>query len=400
MVKDGDNSLGAVVTNGNVTTHEKADVTRNDGVIKNHDDATRNDNDATDDDNGATGSDSHPGAVVTEGEVSEFVTLLSGIEDQAKQLTACVDKLHDELKADCPQDNEQREKSRGLSYLDMKNILMLNYNCDLVHLIKLKTEGKSLLSEEASKSIERLIETRTVLERLRSIDHKLRYQVDKLVRAANVTAQDGAVDPLEHRANLDNFDDDDNDNDDDDDGDAEGGGGKTKGDGVYKPPKLAAVRYDGDETKQEKMEKKAKMRAKAIANASMLKDLDLDREEPDEIFENQVHRFKEDKRLEERTKFEEDNFTRITLNKKEKARMKRMANSSAMGDVITNFKDSKALWQDDDDDDGGGGASKGKKRKRDQSSGPKGGGGKGGMKSKMSKGATKKMKSKKKKRFA
>ena len=47
-------------------------------------------------------------------------------------------------------------------------------------------------------------------------------------------------------------------------------------------------------------------------------DLDLDREEPDEIFENQVHRFKEDKRLEERTKFEEDNFTRITLNKKEK----------------------------------------------------------------------------------
>ena len=77
------------------------------------------------------------------------------------------------------------------------------------------------------------------------------------------------MDPLEHRANLDNFDDDDD--NDDYDGDAEGGGGKTKGDGVYKPPKLAAVRYDGDETKQEKMEKKAKMRAKAIANASMLK---------------------------------------------------------------------------------------------------------------------------------
>ena len=116
MVKDGDNSLGAVVTNGNVTTHEKADVTRNDGVIKNDDDATRNDNDATDNDNGATGSDSHPGAVVTEGEVSEFVILLSGIEDQAKQLTACVDKLHDELKADCPQDNEQREKVSYIAY--------------------------------------------------------------------------------------------------------------------------------------------------------------------------------------------------------------------------------------------------------------------------------------------
>ena len=84
---------------------------------------------------------------------------------------------------------------------------------------------------------------------------------------------DGAVDPLEHRANLDNVDDDD---DDDDDDDGEGEGSKTKGDGVYKPPKLAAVHYDGDETKQEKMEKKAKMRAKAIANASMLKVMLLD----------------------------------------------------------------------------------------------------------------------------
>ena len=49
-------------------------------------------------------------------------------------------------------------------------------------------------------------------------------------------------------------------------------------------------------------------------------DLDLDREEPEEIFENQVHRFKEDKRLEERTKYEEDNFTRLTLSKKEKGK--------------------------------------------------------------------------------
>ena len=47
----------------------------------------------------------------------------------------------------------------------------------------------------------------------------------------------------------------------------------------------------------------------------------MDREEPEEIFENQVHRFKEDKRLEERTKYEEDNFTRLTLTKKEKGEL-------------------------------------------------------------------------------
>jgi len=334
-------------------------------------------------------------ATVTED--AEFSGLLTGITDQAKSLSAVVEKLDAEMKAEQRKDADGNGGNRGLSYLDIKNILLLSYNCDLINIMKIKTGGRSLLSEEASKSIDRLIETRTVLERLRSIDHKLRYQVDKLVRAANVTSQNGTVDPLEHRANLDNF-------DDDDEGDDNDGGGETTGkkDGIYKPPKLAAVRYEGDESKEEKREKKAKMRAKAIANASMLKDLDLDREEPEEIFENQVHRFKEDKRLEERTKYEEDNFTRLTLSKKEKARMNRMANSSAMGDVLTNFSDSKALWQDDDDNEGGGGGgARGKKRKREQGgAGGSGKGGKGGKKSKLSKGATKKIKSKKKKRFA
>jgi len=321
-----------------------------------------------------------------EEEKKGFSELLTGMSDQANSLTGMVNKLNDELKAEKKQ--SIGEAGRGLSYLDVKNILMLSYNCDLVNVMKAKNEGRSLLDESTSKGIDRLIETRTVLERLRSIDHKLRYQVEKLVRAANVNAQEGrTIDPLEHRANLDNFDDDDND---DDETAGVDGEQKSAKDGVYKPPKLAAVRYEGDESKADKMEKRDKMRAKAIANASMLMDLDLDREEPEEIFENQVHRFKEDKRLEERTKYEEDNFTRLTLTKKEKARMNRMANSSAMGDVITNFSDSKALWQDDEVE-GGGGGSKGKKRKREAVS---------GKNKKLSKGALKKTKSKKKKRFA
>jgi len=301
---------------------------------------------------------------------SEFADVLDKISEEAAGLTAMIDKLNEDLKTR-KKDEEEGNKTSGLSYLDVKNMLLLNYNCDLVSVIKTKCEGNSLVDLPA---IDRLIETRTVLERVRSIDHKLRYQIDKLVRASVVTHQGASVDPLGFRANLDNF-------DDDDDAD-DAGKGEAKKEGVYKPPKLAAVRYDGDDTEAEKKEKKAKMRAKAIANAAMLKDLDIDREEPEEIFENQVHRFKEDKRLEERTKYEEDNFTRISLTKKEKTRMKRLANSSAMGDVLTNFSDSKALWQDED----GGGPKK--KRKFE------------GGKKKLGKGAAKKMKSKKKKRFA
>lgn len=51
---------------------------------------------------------------------------------------------------------------------------------------------------------DQLVELRTVLEKIRPIDQKLKYQVDKLVR----NASDGKVeaDPLRHRANLDNLD--------------------------------------------------------------------------------------------------------------------------------------------------------------------------------------------------
>lgn len=51
--------------------------------------------------------------------------------------------------------------------------------------------------------IDKLVELRTVLEKMRPIDQKLKYQVDKLLRQA--ADGKGEADPLRHRANLDNF---------------------------------------------------------------------------------------------------------------------------------------------------------------------------------------------------
>lgn len=48
---------------------------------------------------------------------------------------------------------------------------------------------------ERDPSIDRLIEIRTVLEKIRPIDYKLRYQIDKLVKTA-VTGQTNASDPI------------------------------------------------------------------------------------------------------------------------------------------------------------------------------------------------------------
>jgi len=49
---------------------------------------------------------------------------------------------------------------------------------------------------------DQLIETRVSLEKIRPIEHKLKYQIDKLARG---TANGEDLDPLKHRANPDDL---------------------------------------------------------------------------------------------------------------------------------------------------------------------------------------------------
>ena len=48
----------------------------------------------------------------TEAEANEFATLLGAIGDQAKSLTAMIDKLNDELKAEKKREAEEEERVR------------------------------------------------------------------------------------------------------------------------------------------------------------------------------------------------------------------------------------------------------------------------------------------------
>ena len=49
-----------------------------------------------------------------------------------------------------------------------------------------KSSGKSIANIE---SRNRMIEIRTVLEKIRPLDHKLKYQVDKLIKTATTGGQ-------------------------------------------------------------------------------------------------------------------------------------------------------------------------------------------------------------------
>lgn len=100
---------------------------------------------------------------------------------------------------------------QGLSFLDLRYHLLLFYLQDLTHLISIKTEGGKIKESEALNRVVtirtvRWVDTRSpqfyflvqlkqdtitfflsclkILEKMRPLDHKLKYQIDKLVRTA------------------------------------------------------------------------------------------------------------------------------------------------------------------------------------------------------------------------
>ena len=73
---------------------------------------------------------------------------------------------------------------QGVSYLEAKHVLLMHYVANLVFYLLVKAEGKSVKEHPV---IARLIEIRGYLEKARVIDKKLKYQIEKLLMAADGT---------------------------------------------------------------------------------------------------------------------------------------------------------------------------------------------------------------------
>ena len=71
--------------------------------------------------------------------------------------------------------------AEGISYLEAKHLLLLNYCMCIVFYLLLKAEGRPVREHPV---IVRLVELRAYLEKIRPIDRKLQYQMDKLLLAA------------------------------------------------------------------------------------------------------------------------------------------------------------------------------------------------------------------------
>ncbi|XP_065521073.1 neuroguidin-like, partial [Lathamus discolor] len=117
---------------------------------------------------------------------AEAVTLLEALEGQVAAVTEHGRALLQRLLGG------KLRTEKGLSLLALRPQALVQYLQDLGLVLGAKAQGRSL---GALPALPRLLETRMVLEKLCPIEHRMKYQVEKLLRAA-VAGAPGAEHPL------------------------------------------------------------------------------------------------------------------------------------------------------------------------------------------------------------
>jgi U3 small nucleolar ribonucleoprotein protein LCP5 len=208
-------------------------------------------------------------------DASALVQLLSEFTQKVNALRSFVQELTQRIV------DGELQTSKGISLLEVKSHLLLQYCVNLGCLLLQKLDGQSIAGHAV---IKQLIVLRVYLEKIRPIDQKLKYQVDKMLKTASVgqLSSGPAVDPLHFRPNpaallarTNQPDEDgadyDEDQDDDEGGDA-GHSGSKKPD-VYRPPMMEAVYYHEDERADKKQNARREKELAKVSNSSMMQQL-------------------------------------------------------------------------------------------------------------------------------
>ncbi|XP_003745110.1 neuroguidin [Galendromus occidentalis] len=257
--------------------------------------------------------------------VAQLKKVFSELKDKSGLLCEKLEAMRSEIA-----DGETKD---GLSWLEVKNQMLLGYLIDTNHIVYNKLKGKSIAS---SPSVSRLVEHRTVLERMRPVDQKLKYQVQKMMRIA-ASGRMEENDPLSFKANPDAFD------SDGETGAADAADGEpaartakaaTNKTAKYVPPRLAPVHYLEDETKEARLERQMEKAKRKALSSSIIEELrDEFCDGPTEVREEyNPHKERLNKKRRERERYEEDNFVRLQVSKKERHE-NRLKGVSALDDI-------------------------------------------------------------------
>lgn len=169
----------------------------------------------------------------------QALALLSEMNVSVQHVASLVDNMIQKVR------KGELSTDQGLSFLEMKYNMLLSYLINLTYVILRKCSGEKI---EGDPSIDRLIEIRTILEKIKPIDQRLKYQIDKLVKTSMSGCNEN--DPTSFKANPGNLlgnenEDSSNSEKSDDDNDDNGKIKRDNKPGVYVPPKLSAVHYTG-----------------------------------------------------------------------------------------------------------------------------------------------------------
>jgi hypothetical protein len=207
--------------------------------------------------------------------------------------------------------------SAGLSYLEAKTQLMLSYCSNIIVYLMLKADGRNVADHPVMR---KLLECRLLIDKLRPIDGKLKYQIDKLLRACQ-TENDA---DMSFKPAL----------GDDSDDEADIGNGKSsvatkfgaddKDDGVYKAPRITAVHFDEGKDKSAKKQRAEERKLKKQSQSVMVRVLRQEFSDlPEEAGNIGSHKDLADDREAEIRAYEEERMMRVTLSKKDKSLLKR-----------------------------------------------------------------------------
>lgn len=271
-------------------------------------------------------------------EIEEFRSLIIDAARKTENASALLQELNDRLSSDTDVEEGKILTKNGLGLLELKNLTMLQYISDLTLLLLMKSRGKKI---EGAKAIERIVENRTVLEKMRPIEKKLSYQIDKYLKVAEDGGKIRPEDPIHFKPNPSAFAPED---DDDDESDEQRDTKEEKNSNqLYVAPKHIPTLCEDDMASKQDIDKedRAAMKKRTLSK-SIIEDLRRQHLDTPEEEYNQVDTMKAKHvaMIKERTRFEEDNFMRLPqMSKKEKHKLKKrsMTTMGNLADEITYF---------------------------------------------------------------
>jgi U3 small nucleolar ribonucleoprotein protein LCP5 len=222
-----------------------------------------------------------------------------------------------------------------MGFLQVKNHALLTYSkLELFFtLLKLEFDPKKPEIIKKHPIFKELVKYRTILERIRPLDRKMKYQVDKMLKVA-VSEGREMDESLNYAPNPDQLVTHDGEGADDEDGD-ENGGAK---DGIYRAPRLASVPYDEEEREQVKLAKKEEQNRKRLQNSTILSELRDEFSERPEQIQSSTGTSVLDKEIAkdeaERKEYEESRFVRLVTSKKEKMRKRQREREAMAADTV------------------------------------------------------------------